>query len=135
MGAQNDRPIVSLEQFVFGRLHSAFIPFFAKKDIAWASLRMPLSGGTNGATVRPTPQPDRAWPLGCSDGRCPFASLVVLPSVGLVICVKHLFVAAIGGSFDHWEAGQQALGVSTFQSRRYARGDRYARVNARWSPP
>ena len=28
-------------------------------------------------------RPDRAWPLGCSDGRCPFASLVALPSVGL----------------------------------------------------
>ena len=46
----------------FGRLHRAFIPFFAKKDIVWASLRMALSGGTNGATVRPTPAGPRMAP-------------------------------------------------------------------------
>jgi hypothetical protein len=42
-------------------------------------------------------RPDRAWPLGCSDGRCPFVSLVALLTWrDLLFRAKHLFVAAIG---------------------------------------
>ena len=44
--------------------------------------------------------------------------LVASPPFGvLLLGAKHLFVAAIGGG----STGQQALGVSTFQSRRYGR--------------
>ena len=48
-------------------------------------------------------------------------SLVVLITWRvLLFCAEHLF-GAVWWQFDHWEAGQQALWVSTFQSRRYAR--------------
>ena len=49
--------------------------------------------------ARPRGAPDRAWPLGCTDRRCPFVSLVALITRRvLLFCAKHLFVAAIGGS-------------------------------------
>ena len=82
------------EEFVFGRLHSVFIPF-GEKDIASAS-PLPLSGGTDGAPVRPT-QARPSVGIGCSDGRCPFVSLVALITwQDLLLRAKHLFVAAIG---------------------------------------